>query len=108
MRHLPALLAISVLTGCATSAAGLHEAHVRAVYDSTKTSQQFATCVAETLIGNPQMRNDGDHYWVLRMNGYGIPVVRWDFTPRPEGGSHAELRASIPVSVGTGRVQACL
>ena len=94
------------LTGCATSSAGLERSNVEATLHSTKTPQAWATCVAESMIGNTQLRNDGDHYWVLRISGYGIPYVRWDF--RPEGsGSRAELRASFGYGRAEDRVRAC-
>lgn len=99
---------LATLAGCATSSAGLYRTSVETTVQSNKTSQQFATCVAETLQGNNPLRNDGDHYWVLRMNGYGVPIIRWDFLPRPGGGSVAELRTTLNfLSAGTTKVQAC-
>ncbi|MES2002261.1 MAG: hypothetical protein V4444_08145 [Pseudomonadota bacterium] len=96
------------LTGCATSSAGLYRTSVETTVSSSKTSQKFATCVAETLQGNNPLRNEGDHYWVLRMNGYGVPIIRWDFMPKLSGGSIAELRTTLNfLSAGTTKVQAC-
>jgi hypothetical protein len=101
------LVALLALSGCATSAAGLGRTNVEMTVTSQKPSQAFATCVAEALIGNNQLRNEGDHYWILRFNGYGIAVSRWDFKPNPAGGSIAELRATISINTGDERVKAC-
>ena len=99
---------LAILAGCATSSAGLYRTSVETTIPSKKTSQQFALCVAETLQGNNPLRNEGDHYWVIRTNGYGIPIIRWDFQPQPDGGSIAELRTTINfLSAGTTKVQAC-
>lgn len=98
----------SLLSGCATSSAGLYRTAVDLRLESDKTPQQVATCAAETMIGNPDLRNEGDHYWVLRTNGYAIPVARWDFMPRPGGGTIVELRATININSGDERVRACL
>lgn len=106
-KGLAALSASALLAGCATTAAGLGRSDVEQVIDSDKPSQAFATCVAESLRWNVQLRNEGDHYWVMRINGYGTPTVRWDFHPREGGGSRAELRTSIPVMGGDEKVRAC-
>jgi hypothetical protein len=107
-RTIKAALAAMTLGGCATSSAGLYQTKVETAIPSTKTSQQFATCVAETLQGNNPMRNDGDHYWVVRLNGFQVPIIRWDFVPKPEGGSVAELRTTLNIaSAGTTKVRAC-
>lgn len=107
MKQSAVILAASALAGCATSAGGLQRSQVETTIDSAKSPQAFATCVAEVLIGNNQLRNDGDHYWVLRLNGYGVPTARWDFLPRPEGGSRAELRASVSINTGDDKVRRC-
>lgn len=104
MRYLP--LAFLALAGCTMSASGLSKTEVEQTLTSTKSPQAFATCAAETMIGNPQLRGEGDHYWILRMNGYGVPTARWDFTATGTG-SRAELRSSIPVNTGDERVKAC-
>ena len=59
----------SLLSGCATSAAGLARTDVEMRLTSAKSSQAVATCAAEAMIGNNQLRNEGDHYWILRFNG---------------------------------------
>lgn len=107
MKKLILLIAPAALAGCAMSAKGLGETNVEMTLESEKSSQAWATCVAEALAGNTQLRNDGDHYWVLRYNGYNVAVSRWDFRPQPEGGSRAELRATISINTGDEKVRAC-
>lgn len=94
------------LGGCTMSAKGLANSDLDMTVASTKSAQAFATCSAESMIGNNQLRNDGDHYWILRTNMYGVPITRWDFKPTPNG-SIAELRSSLGVNVGDERVKAC-
>jgi hypothetical protein len=74
---------------------------------SSKSAAAWATCSAEHMIGNPQLRGEGNHWWIIRTNGYDVPVVRWDFTDIPEGGSRAELRATININSGDERVRGC-
>lgn len=101
-----AFIALLALSGCATSAAGLADSKVDTTVTSPKSAQAFATCVAEALVGNNQLRNDGDHYWVLRLNTFGVPISRWDFR-NTQNGSTAELRATINVNSGDEKVRAC-
>ncbi|MFN3943918.1 MAG: hypothetical protein ACK4K7_03165 [Allosphingosinicella sp.] len=97
-----------LMAGCTTSAAGLERGRLRMTVDSPKSPQAFATCSADTMIGNVQLRGEGDHWWVLRFNGYGVPVTRWDFRAKPGGGTTAELRSSIPINTGDERVRNCV
>lgn len=97
-------LAIAV-AGCATSAGGLYKTGVKRTVLSNKPSSDFATCVAESLQGDAQLRSSGDHYWVLRMV-LDVPRHRWDFTPTPEG-SKAELRSTGLAGAGADKVEAC-
>jgi hypothetical protein len=96
-----------VVSGCTMSAAGLERGRLQMTIDSTKSAKAFAECSADTMIGNNQLRGEGDHYWVLRLNGYGVPVTRWDFRTKEGGGSRAELRSSIPINTGDERVRNC-
>jgi hypothetical protein len=105
--RIPFVALLITLGGCATSAAGLYQSKVEMTVESAKSAQSFATCSVETMIANNQLRNEGDHYWILRMNGYGVPVARWDFTNKPGGGSVAELRSSIGINTGDDRVKGC-
>ena len=107
MRIAVLILSAAALSGCAMSAKGLAKSDVEMTLYSQKTPQQWATCTAETMNGPVELRNDGTAWWVLRSNGYQIPTARWDFTPQPEGGSKAELRATISVNTGDERVKAC-
>lgn len=100
------LIAAVMLTGCATTPAGLSGTRVEKVIESGKTPQSFATCVAESLAGEVQLRSEGEHYWVLRIV-YGVPRHRWDFTARPSGGSKAELRSTGLTGAGADKVQSC-
>lgn len=107
MRLFVVLLAFAV-SGCATSAAGLQRMGVEFTVISRKPAQEFATCVAEILQGSPELRGSGNHWWVLRSNAYGIPIVRWDFTDQAAGGgSMAELRATAIEGAGKDKVQRC-
>lgn len=107
MRRLAALLLMS-LSACATTAAGLAESEISESYASAKRPSTVATCAADRMRGGAEVRNDGDHYWVLRNNTYGIPIARWDFWPTAEGGSRIELRTSFGINTGAGDVRACL
>ena len=106
MRYLAILFAVP-LSACAMSASGLYRSSVEQTFTSTRSPQSVATCVAESLNGNVQMRNDGQHYWVLRYNGYQVPQIRWDFLPT-EAGTRVELRTSIDIASGDEKVRACL
>jgi hypothetical protein len=103
-----ALTGALALQGCATSAAGLSKGKVDESYTSAKAPSAVATCVVETLVGDPVMRNDADHYWIIRNNGYGMPAVRWDFLPKAGGGTTIELRSAIGINNGSDKVRACL
>jgi hypothetical protein len=106
MRALLAFVVGLSLSGCAMSAKGLEKSDLDMSVQSAKSAKDFATCSAETMIGNNQLRSEGDHYWILRFNGYGIPVARWDFKPT-HGGSIAELRSTIGINSGDERIRAC-
>lgn len=106
MRKLVAALSLG-LCACATTAAGLAESEIEETYTSAKAPSTVATCAADRMRGGAEVRNDGQHYWVLRNNGYGLPVARWDFYPS-DGGTRIELRRSIPINSGSGDVRACL
>jgi hypothetical protein len=97
-----------LISGCATTAAGLGEAKVDETFTSAKLPSAVATCAVESLIGDPQIRNDGDHYWIIRNNGYGLPAVRWDFLPREGGGTTIELRSAINMNSGADKIRPCL
>ena len=101
------LLAAFVTTGCATSSAGLQRMGVELTVPSQKSAQDFATCSAEVLQGTIELRGSGNHYWLLRPNGFGVPIVRWDFTDQTNGGSIAELRATAIMGAGKDKVEAC-
>lgn len=100
-------IAAAALSGCAVSSAGLYQTSVRMTLVSTKSATDFAACSADAMIGNPQLRGEGHHWWVIRTNGYQVPVVRWDFTDVEGGGSRAELRATININSGDERVRNC-
>ena len=106
MRVLISGLAL-VLCSCATSSAGLQRMGLEMTISSSKSAQDFATCSAEVMQGSPTLRGSGDHWWVLRDKGYGIPIVRWDFIGKPGGGSVAELRATAIAGAAKDKVRAC-
>lgn len=108
MRKVLMIAAAALSTsGCATSAAGLQRMGVETTIPSQKTAQNFATCVAEVLQGSVELRGSGNHYWVLRPNGFGVPIVRWDFKDLATGGSIAELRATALMGAGKDKVEVC-
>jgi len=102
-----AVLAALLVTGCATSSAGLERMGVEFTVPSQKSAQAFATCAAEVLQGSVELRGAGNHYWILRPNALGVPIVRWDFKDQPTGGSIAELRATAIIGAGKDKVQGC-
>lgn len=106
MRYLVLLVAFAT-SACATSAAGLQRMGVEFAVPSKKSAQEFATCAAEVLQGSIELRGSGDHFWILRPNGWGVPIVRWDFANQAAGGSLAELRATAVIGAGKDKVQAC-
>lgn len=108
MRLITICLAAATLSGCATSVAGLGRDEVDMTLTSAKPPRQVATCLATTLIGsNPLLELSDTHFAVIRNNGYGVPVVRWDIIGTPTG-SRVELRASIGINTGDERARACL
>lgn len=98
-----------ILAGCATTAAGLGRSPLEMTVESlTKTPRQFAECAVGEMSGSTDIRGEGDHYYILRFSGYQMPYARWDFRPRPGGGSIAELRrANISIGSGAGDVRDC-
>lgn len=102
---LPALV---LLSGCAVSAAGLSKGAVEKSWTSAKSPQQVSGCLASKLIGsNPVFQDEQGHYVVVRNNGYGVPVVRYDIYAA--GGSTAvELRSSLGVGRGSDKLESCL
>lgn len=115
MKKVSLLLVPLALAGCATSPSGLgqaaielEQANIEMVIESDRGAHAFATCVAEALFGANHLRNaEGDQYWVFFSNAYGVPVARWDFRPRPEGGSRAEFRTMVSAAAGEDKVRAC-
>lgn len=107
MKALYLVAVTALLSGCAMSAGGLAKTDVSTTVTSQKSPKDFATCSAESMIGGVELRNDGpDHYWLMRENMYGIPIIRWDFKSTPQG-SIAELRATLKINVGDEKVRAC-
>lgn len=106
MRYL-APLPLLALTGCAASSAGLYREPVEFSVASNRSAQDFATCVAEVVQGPAELRGSGGHWWVVRATGAGTPVVRWDFTDKPAGGSIAELRATAIMGAAKDKVERC-
>ena len=79
---------------------------MEATLHSSKQPAAWATCVAERLAADVELRNDGTKFWIIRSNWYGSPIHRWDFIPT-ESGSRAELRSSININSGETRVKEC-
>jgi len=104
------LIVLGLLTvgGCATSAAVLREGVAEKSWISSKQPQQVAGCVASKLIGsNPVFQDEDGHYVVLRNNGYGIPMVRYDIYS--EGGAtKVEVRSNGGMFRGSDKLETCL
>lgn len=99
------LAALLFLCACATSPASLAQTRVEKTVLSSKSAETVATCVAENLTGDAQLRSLGDHYWVIRYT-FGTPRHRWDFTNTADG-SIAELRSTGLAGSGADRVEEC-
>lgn len=95
------------LAGCTTTAGGLAELELDDTYESDKSPKAVAICAAERMTGS-ELRDDDVNYWIIRDNGWGVPVVRWDFKPREGGGTIVELRASFGINSGHNDVKPCL
>src|SRR3546814_6096623 len=52
------VFAVLLLGGCATTPAGLQSTRVEATVSSSKSSADFATCVAEHLMGDAELRSE--------------------------------------------------
>lgn len=101
-------LAFLGLAGCATSAAGIREGKVEKSWTSQKAPQQVAGCVASKLIGsNPVFQDENGAYVVVRNNGYGIPMVRYDIYS-DAGVTKIELRSNVGMFRGSDKLESCL
>lgn len=107
MRNLIYVFPILALAGCATSSAGLYQMSVEHRLSGSKSAQEWATCTADLMQGSPTLRGSGGHWWLTRDNGYGIPIIRWDFTDQPGGGSIAELRANAITGAAKDKLARC-
>lgn len=102
------LIATLALAGCATSAAGLKKGDVERQWTSAKAPEQVAGCLAEKLIAsNPVFKDEQGHHVVVRNNGYGIPISRYDIYA-VNGTTRVELRSSISINQGADKLESCL
>jgi hypothetical protein len=96
------------VAGCATSAAGLKQGKIEKQWSSNRPAQQVAGCLAAQLIGsNPTFVDEDGHHVVVRNNGYGIPMVRYDIF-ESDGKTTVELRSSAGVGRGSDKLESCL
>jgi len=94
------------ISGCAASVAGLGESEIYTAFESSRSAQQVAGCLALELKGsNPLVEVDEGHFIVTRSNIYG-PVARWDIF-QIDSGSRLELRSSIDIGSGVDKARAC-
>lgn len=108
MIRIAAILAFLPLTACAISSAQLGRDEVDLTLTSAKAPDIVAGCISTSLIGsNPIVRLAEGHYVVTRVNGYNIPVIRYDVFATATG-STVELRTSVPVGAGADKARACL
>lgn len=101
-----AVLALT-LSGCSANQAGLLNSPVIQTLTSDKPAGEVSACVQQHLNGGPTQGTDGTKYWVTRQNGYGMPVVRYDFIPAAHG-SIVEYRSKLRINNGLPKVRACL
>lgn len=100
--------AASLLQGCAWSAEGLGKAKLEDSYVSHKPASEIAGCMAARLMGSNPAFQDGEGHWiVVRNNGYGVPIVRWDIFQQPDGTSKIEFRRSIAMMSGEQKAATC-
>ena len=108
VRTICAAFALSLLSGCAMSAEGLGRSAPEDTYYSTKPAVELAGCVASRLIGtNPAFQQESGHWVVTRTNGYGVPVVRWDFIDQTDGETRVEFRRSLAPMAGEEKAASC-
>lgn len=101
-------LASVALQGCAWSAEGLGRSKVEDTYTSKKPASEVAGCVSSRLMGsNPAFQEGEGHWVVVRNNGYGIPIVRFDIVQQPSGGSVIEFRRSVAMMSGEEKAASC-
>lgn len=97
-----------LVSGCAMSAEGLGRAKIEDTYTSEKPASEIAGCVASRLMGsNPAFQESDGHWVVVRNNGYGIPIVRWDIIEQDGGGSRIEFRRSVAMMSGEEKAATC-
>lgn len=103
------LAPIALLAGCAGSSAGLYERQPAVVLQSQREPMDLSACIATALIGAPSVIQVGaDHYAILRKNGYGMPLVRYDVFKR-DGSTSVEIRNNPQIgSTALDKVSACL
>lgn len=100
--------ATSVLGGCAWSAEGLGRAKIEDTYTSKKPAAEVAGCVSSRLMGsNPAFQQGEGHWVVVRNNGYGVPIVRWDIIQQSDGTSKIEFRRSVAIMSGEEKAATC-
>lgn len=96
------------LAGCATSAAGLKKGQVEKEWSSAREPKQVAGCLASKLVGsNPVLEEEDEHFVVVRNNGYGLPMVRFDIFKR-DGATRVELRSTLGFGRGADKLESCL
>lgn len=108
MKSFVAIAALGLLSGCAWSAEGLGRAKIEDTYTSQKKASDVAGCIASRLMGsNPAFQQGEGHWVVVRNNGYGVPIVRWDVIQQPDGTSKIEFRRSMAIMSGEQKAATC-
>jgi hypothetical protein len=107
-RFLAVIMLSAALSGCAWSAEGLGRAKIEDTYTSKKPASEVAGCVASRLMGsNPAFQQADGHWVVVRNNGYGVPIVRWDIIQQSDGTSLIEFRRSVAMMSGEEKAATC-
>ena len=103
----PLILAALLLSGCAASVDGMGKRTPGITFESDKAPDIVANCLATSVYGGGDvMRLSDDHYIVIRKNGYGMIMVRWDFFGSPTG-SRIEMRSQTPFGEAVDKAKAC-
>jgi len=92
------------VSGCVVTKPQLIDPYAVTRIDSTKSPNDFATCVASALQEEVRTARGSTH--VIIKNHLGVHVARWDFLSTSNG-SQAELRASAKYDPQTEKVKAC-
>jgi hypothetical protein len=102
------LLLLPLLAGCATSSDGLMDRSVAASFQSQRAPVEVSGCIS-TSLNSPAsvVQVSADHYAIMRRNGVGMPIVRYDVFKR-DAVTVVEIRSALSMMEARDKVDACL